>query len=44
MSLDIRLISFRSVDIKMISLIAFKELTKESEVKIIIITFENIKR
>ncbi len=44
MSSNINLIFFRFMNIKIISLIAFKELIKESEAEIIIITFENIKR
>ncbi len=38
------LISFNLEDIKIMSLIAFKELTKKSEAEIIIITSENIKK
>ncbi len=38
------LISSRSINIKVISLIAFKELARESRIEIIIIILKNIKR
>jgi len=37
-------ISFNFKNIKMISLVVFKELTKKSKAEIIIIIFENIKK
>ncbi len=40
----ISLISSNSEDIKIISLVVFKELTKKSEAEIIIITPENIEK
>jgi len=43
-SSDISLISFILVSIKMISLVAFKELIKKSEKEIIIIISKNIKK
>jgi len=44
MNSDVSLISLNIKNIKIISLAAFKELTKKSKVEIIIITFENIKK
>ncbi len=44
MNSDKSLISSNFKNIEMISLTAFKELTKKSEAKIIIITLKNIKK
>jgi len=44
MSLDISLISSKLKNTEIISLIAFKKLTKKSKAEIIIITSENIKK
>ncbi len=44
MNSDISSISFKLKNIKIVSLITFKKLTKKSKVKIIIITFENIEK
>jgi len=44
MNFNRSLISFNFKNIKMISLTAFKELTKKSKTKIIIIIFKNIKK
>ncbi len=44
MSLNISLIFFKLKNTKIVSLIAFKKLTKKSEAEIIIITPENIEK
>jgi len=44
MSSDISSFSSKSINIKMMSLVAFKELIKESRAEIIIIISKNIKR